>query len=115
MTGGNAVANVIAQRISQPPLRFFHFSATGCIHAKIFSLKMRKSMHRIIMMRPATKDNALCHMVIPSAIFNAFRHARSALLIVWSIKLEPLPRKDELFLESERLGLRRVHGACVLW
>ena len=72
-------------------------------------------MHRIIIMRPATKDNALCHIVIPSAIFNAFRHALSALLIVWSTKLEPLPRKDELFLERERLGLRRVHGACVLW
>ena len=115
MTGGNAVANVIAQSISQPPLKFFHFSATGCIHAKILSLKMRKSMDRMIIITPATKDNALCHIVIPSAIFNAFRHARSALLMVWSTKLEPRPRKDELFLERERLDLRRVHGASVFW
>ena len=115
MTGGKAVANVRAQSISQPPLRFFHFSATGCIHAKIFSLKMRKSMHRRMMKRPATKDNALCHIVIPSAIFSAFRHARSALLIVWSTNLEPRPRNDELFRERERLNRRRVHGACVLW
>lgn len=67
------------------------------------------------MIMPATKDNALCHIVIRSAIFNAFRHARSALLMVWSTKLEPRPRNDELFLERERLSRRRVHGACVLW
>ena len=64
---------------------------------------------------PATKDNALCHIVIPSASFNAFRHARSALLMVWSTKLEPRPRNEELRRERERLNRRRVHGACILW
>ncbi len=72
-------------------------------------------MDRMIIIRPATKDNALCHIVIPSATLNAFRHARSALLMVRSTKLEPRPRKDELFLERERLDLRRVHGASVFW
>ena len=44
---------VRAQRMSQPPVRLFHFSAIGCSHSKIAPLKTKKRM--VSVMETATK------------------------------------------------------------
>lgn len=58
MTGGKAVAKHMSHSINHPPFKFFHFSATGFNHAKIFSLKMRKSMAITIVRIPAINDRS---------------------------------------------------------
>jgi GTP:adenosylcobinamide-phosphate guanylyltransferase len=60
MIGGNAVMKVIAQRISHPPLKFFHFTAIGFNHTKICSLKMKNSIVNVNAVKTATAAATLC-------------------------------------------------------
>ena len=54
---------VMNQRMSHPPLKFFHLTAIGSSHAKILSLNTRKSIPTTIAPKAATTAKLLCTRV----------------------------------------------------
>ena len=79
MTGGKAVTKHISQRINQPPLRFFHFSATGSNKANIRPLYTRKSIVNTMVEMPIMIVSPCCTGDMRSTVWKMRLHCRSAI------------------------------------
>jgi hypothetical protein len=104
--GGNAVQNVINQRIIHPPVVFFHFSAYGWTKPNIFSLKTRKRIPRTLKMTSPATSRTFCNVLRRFQIFRNFRYSCSAVFMRLSrtSKDERRSYGDRAPLDVDRLG-----------